>query len=486
MKSSLHMRLVISFAALLLLAGCAQNPVTGRQNFVMMSEAEEMELGRKSDADVRQEYGAYDLPALQQYVDRVGQRLASKSHRPQLSYHFTVVDSPEINAFALPGGYIYITRGIMAYLNSEAEVAAVIGHEIGHVTARHSVQQYSAGMAANIGIALGAILVPELRSPGAQDLFGTLGGALLSGYGREHELEADRLGAQYLARAGYDPQAMVRVIGVLKNQELFDAAVAKQEGRAPRRYHGLFASHPDNDTRLQQVVGEASHLAQPNAEEGRAAYLAQMNGVIFGDSPEQGVVRGRSFYHEGLDFTLEFPREWAIQNRPDALRAQSPAGDGALELHVAKQPDVKPAEFLRTALKPDPGSQIEAASINGLPGAIATGARQGRPFKVSTVYLKNRAYVLAGSGKSPAVFDRYRDAMETAMRSFRTLSDADRKLIKPFRIRTVTAQKGATFAELARQLPLDKNAEGYLRLMNNAYPKGEPQPGQTLKIVTTN
>ena len=483
MKTSLTMPLLMALAALLL-AGCAQNPVTGRQNFVMMSEADEIELGRKSDADVRQEYGMYDLPALQQYVDRVGQRLAAKSHRPQLGYRFTVVDSPEINAFALPGGYIYITRGLMAYLNSEAELAAVIGHEIGHVTARHSVQQYSAGMAANIGITLGAILVPELRSPGAQDLFNTLGSALLSGYGREHELEADRLGAQYLARAGYDPQAMVRVIGVLKNQELFDAEVAKQEGRAPRRYHGLFASHPDNDTRLQQVVGEANQLAQPDAEEGRAAYLAQMNGVIFGDSPEQGLVRGHAFYHEGLGFTLEFPDDWSIRNRPDALLAQSQSGDGALELHAAALPDMRPAEFLRTALKPDPGSRIEAVSINGLPGAIATAAKQGRPLKVGVAYLKNRAYVLLGSAKTSAVFDRYQGAMETAMLSFRAVSDADRKLFKPHSIRTVAAAKGARFAELARHSPLGKNAEGYLRLMNNAYPEGEPQAGQILKIVT--
>jgi predicted Zn-dependent protease len=230
MKSSPASRLFAALLCLELLASCAVNPVTGRQNFVMMSESEEVLTGKKGDEEVRKQYGIYDNPALQRYVDEVGQRIAQKSHRGNLEYHFTVVDSPEINAFALPGGYIYITRGIMAYLNSEAELAAVLGHEIGHVTARHGVQQYSASMAASIGVALGSILVPELRG-GAQDLLNLLSNALISGYGREHELEADRLGAEYLARAGYNPQAMVKVVGILKDQELFDAEIAREESR---------------------------------------------------------------------------------------------------------------------------------------------------------------------------------------------------------------------------------------------------------------
>ncbi|NCP80514.1 MAG: M48 family metalloprotease, partial [Gallionella sp.] len=239
--------LLIALTVALTLAGCAANPVSGKQDFVMMSEAQEIALGRSADAEVRKQYSVYQNPELQSYVNGVGQALASRSHRSNLNYHFTVVDSAEINAFALPGGYVYITRGIMAYLNSEAEMAAVIGHEIGHVTARHGVRQQSAAQATSLGITLASIFVPELNSRAGQDLSNLLGGALLSGYGRDHELESDRLGAQYLARTEYDPQAMIRVVGVLKNQELFDAEIAKQEGREPRRYHGTFATHPDND-----------------------------------------------------------------------------------------------------------------------------------------------------------------------------------------------------------------------------------------------
>lgn len=472
-----------SLATLLLLANCAQNPATGRQSLALMSEPEEIQLGKKSDAEVRQQYGVYDLPALQQYVDRVGQRLAAKSHRPQLSYHFTVVDSPEINAFALPGGYIYITRGIMAYLNSEAELAAVLGHEIGHVTARHSVQQYSANMVTSIGVTLGAILVPQLRGQGAQQLFSVLNNAILSGYGREHELEADRLGAKYLAQAGYDPRAVVRVLGVLKNQELFDADVAKQEGRQPRAYHGLFATHPDNDTRLQQVVGEATLLTQPNSEEGRTPYLKQVNGMIFGDNPAQGLVRNGSFYHEALGFVLAFPSGWKIQNRPDTLLAQSPASDAQLELHMQEQPTVPPAQFLRKTLALDGSSTIEPTTEHGLSGAIIIGTKQGRPVKASAIYHKGKVFVLIGIANSAPTFKNQQAAMDSAMRSFRPFTENDRKLAKPLLVHTLAAQKGATFAELARKSPLGQYAEGYLRLLNNAYPDGEPQSGQTLKLI---
>ena len=264
------MRLLILSLALSLLAGCAQNPVTGQSDFVMMSEEQEIALGRQYNEQViKNQYHVYESKPLQDYVDRIGQKLAKYSHRPQLKYHFTVLDTPEINAFALPGGYVFITRGILAYLNSEAELAAVMGHEIGHVTARHSVRQYSAAQAANIGLTIASIFVPEINTNVGQNLANIMGGALLSGYGREQELEADRLGAQYLARADYDPQAIIRVLRVLKNQELEDEKLAKEEGREPRRYSGLFATHPDNDTRLKEVVGEADKLATAAPFEGR-------------------------------------------------------------------------------------------------------------------------------------------------------------------------------------------------------------------------
>ena len=312
MSSVSRLKFIIFLGCLLLLAGCAVNPVTGKQNFTLMTEAEEIRKGEKAAAEVPATYGIYDeLPALQDYVNEIGQKLAKNSHRPQLNYHFTVVDSPQVNAFALPGGYIYVTRGILAYLNSEAELAAVLAHELGHVTARHSVRQYSAATAANVAATVGGIVagifVPQLggtAAQGVQSLLGLTGNVLLSGYGRSHELEADRLGAEYLARSGYDPQAMIKVIRVLKNQELFDIAAAQDEGREPRRYHGLFSTHPDNDTRLQEVVGEAQQYAQPvPVDDRRAEFLRRTAGMAFGDGVNQGIVRRNTFDHREMGFT---------------------------------------------------------------------------------------------------------------------------------------------------------------------------------------
>lgn len=253
-------RIVAALAGVLALSHCAQNPVTGDKDFVLMSEAQEIQMGLQAHKDVLKEYPALDNAALQAYVTEVGQRLAQQSHRPQLQWHFTVVDSPDVNAFALPGGYVYITRGIMAYLNSEAELAGVIGHEIGHVTARHGVRQQSAQTAAGLGAVLGSVLVPGLGNQAGANLLQTLAQAWTAGYGREHELESDRLGAQYLARTGYSPQAMIDVIGVLKNQELFAADEARRDGRQPRSYHGTFDTHPSNDTRLKQVEIGRAHV----------------------------------------------------------------------------------------------------------------------------------------------------------------------------------------------------------------------------------
>lgn len=257
MKILISKSLLLITAVLVLLntiSSCAVNPATGESDFVMMTEEQEIALGRKNHALVLKQYDVYENKALQAYVQKIGNKVAQKSHRSNLIYRFTVLDSPEVNAFALPGGYIYITRGLMSYLNSEAELAAVLGHETGHVTARHAVRQHSAATATDI---IGTILATAAGVQGAGDVLGVLGTAIIRGYGREHELESDRLGAEYLARSGYDPQAMFKVIRVLKNQEEFEKKLAKKEDREPRIYHGVFSTHPDNDTRLKEVVNAA-------------------------------------------------------------------------------------------------------------------------------------------------------------------------------------------------------------------------------------
>lgn len=475
-------RIVVTLAGALTLTHCAQNPVTGAKDFVLMSEEQEIQMGAQAHQDVLKEYAPLANPALQAYVDGVGQRLAQQSHRPQLQWHFTVVDSPDVNAFALPGGYVYITRGIMAYLNSEAELAGVIGHEIGHVTARHGVRQQSATTAVGLGAVLGSILVPGMNNQAGASLLQTLAQAWTAGYGREHELEADRLGAEYLAKTQYDPQAMIEVIGVLKNQEQFAAEQAKRDGRQPRSYHGTFDTHPSNDARLQQVVGEAGKYSVALPREGRSEYLQKMAGVYFGDSPEQGVIRNNLLLHEKLGLAMQFPPGWRVQNRPDRVTALSPQGDALVELHPGPKHD-RPLETLQKGVKLDAGARYDSGNLGGYPAAFAAGAQQGRPVVVAAVVFDGAQYLIAGMTKDKPAYDRERSALRSAINSFRAITPAEKQAARPYVLQLVKAQPGTRMAALAKQSPLGAEAESQLRLMNDLYPAGEPKPGQLLKIV---
>jgi len=482
LNSQVFRRIAVIALGTLALTHCAQNPVTGDKDFVLMSEQQEIQMGAQSHQDVLKEYAALDNPALQAYVNEVGQRLAKQSHRPNLEWHFTVVDSPDVNAFALPGGYVYITRGIMAYLNSEAELAGVVGHEIGHVTARHGVRQQSATAAAGLGAVLGSILVPGMDNQAGATLMQSLAQAWTAGYGRDHELESDRLGAQYLAKTGYDPKAMIEVIGVLKDQELFAAEQAKRGGRQARTYHGTFDTHPSNDARLKQVVGEADKYAVANPREGHDEYLQHMAGVVFGDSPDQGVIRDNALLHEKLGLAIQFPQGWQVQNRPDRVMAVSTKGDALVELQQGPKSD-KPLTTLQKGLKLDAGARYGSGELSGYPAAFAAGSQQGKPVVVAAVVFKGTQYLIAGMAKDKSTYDRERSTLRAAINSFHAITPAERKAARPFVLQLVTVQPGMTMADLARQSPLGANAESQLRLINDLYPSGEPKPAQIIKIV---
>ena len=482
MNSHAFRRTAVIALGALLLTHCAQNPVTGDKNFVLMSEAQEIQMGAQAHQDVLKEYAALDNPKLQAYVNEVGQRLAKQSHRPELKWHFTVVDSPDVNAFALPGGYVYITRGIMAYLNSEAELAGVVGHEIGHVTARHGVRQQSAQTATGFGAVLGSILVPGLGNQAGATLLQTLAQSWTAGYGREHELESDRLGAQYLAKSGYNPQAMIEVIGVLKNQELFAAEQAKRDGKKPATYHGTFDTHPSNDARLKQVVSDANQYSVADPREGRSEFLQHMAGVYFGDSPDQGVIRDNALLHEKLGLAVQFPQSWTVQNRPDRVIAVSPQGDALVELQQGPKSG-NPLETLKKSLKLDAGARYDSGNLSGYPAAFAAGAQQGKPVVVAAVVFNGAQYLIAGMAKDKATYNRERIILRGAINSFHALTPAEKRAARPYVLQITAAQPGTTMAGLAQHSPLGADAESQLRLMNDLYPSGEPKSGQLLKIV---
>jgi predicted Zn-dependent protease len=471
-------RLLLAAIAFGALASCAPNPVTGAPDFVIMSEGQEVTLGRRHDQDVKKQYTLYDHKGLQARIEAIGQKLARVSHRTNLEYRFTLLDSPEVNAFALPGGYIYITRGILAFLNSEAEVAAVLAHELGHVTARHGVRQASAQTGTELLLGVLGAVSPAMRASGAQNMTGLLGNALLAGYGRDHELEADRLGAEYLARAGYDPQAMIRVIGVLKNQEKFDAQLAKQEGREARRYHGVFASHPDNDARLKEVVSAADRLRSTAITDDRSGYLAGIEGMIFGDSAREGVRRGNAYYHPELGFALQVPQGWRLDNLPDRLLLTAIGGAAQLEVRVDKKPNDSPSDLLRRLTR-GAATDIDVSLVDKLPAARA----ELRGRFLAAIYMGSNVFLFNGAAQNEEAFRRSAEGMRQFVRSFHALSAEERKLARPLTLKLVKAGADTRFATLARSSPLGAQSEGWLRLINAIYPSGEPAPGQTIKVV---
>lgn len=489
MKIFVRLLSLLLIASCVLNSGCATNPVSKRSEFVLMSEEQELALGRQMHGEVLKEYHVYDDPKLQQYVQQVGERVASLSDRPQLIYRFTVLDSPEVNAFALPGGYIYITRGILAYMNSEAEMAAVLGHEIGHVTARHAVRQYTAAQATSIAATIGSIFVPGLQNVGGSQLVNLLGTAYLRGYGRDHELEADGLGAKYMAKDGYDPTAMLRVLSTLKNQELLEVQVAKQEGRQPNVYHGLFATHPDSDTRLRQVVAEAEKLHANGADRlDQDRFLSHIDGLVIGDSPRDGFVRGNAFYHPDLGFGVQFPPGWSVKNYPDRIEFIAPNGEAMMQMGAEDlNRRMTPRDFMieRMGLRQlEHDGSIKPAGLDGYTAVAPAQTQAGtRDARFCVIYFDNKAYILAGVVKDERNIGVYDNAFLDVADSFHPLTDSERNSMKPLRLHVTKAGTDTRFDQLARHSPYPTNAEARLRLINGYFKGGEVPAGAPLKIV---
>ena len=477
-----------TLAAIIGLMSCAMNPVSHRPDLVFMSEADEITLGRQMRPQILQEFGVYDDPELQEYVNEVGQRVAKNSDRPKITYTFTVLDSDELNAFATAGGFVYVFRGLLAYVNSEAELAAVLGHEIGHVAARHPVRQQSQSTLAGLGAAVVGIFTGNV---GLGELTGYAGTALVTGYGRDMELEADRLGANYITRAGYRTDNMINVVRLLKNQETFEVAQARREGRQAKVYHGVMSTHPDNDTRLHEVVEAAGKVAgnNENADDKREPFLHHIDGLAVGSSRAQGVVRAARFYHAGMGFTIAFPTGWVVQNLPDKLIAIAPAKDSLIQMQaMAPPPNTGPRELLGRIFAQAGVSRGEELEINGLKAytaltrTITTQFGQG-PARVTVIYFNNLAYVFAGTSKASSGAPNADPVIVSSIKTFRRMKENEFALGEPRKIILVRGAPGTTVEDLAKTAAIEKYPADTLRLLNNLYPDKEPQPGQLIKSV---
>lgn len=471
-----------------------QNPVTGKAERTVMDERSEIAAGQEQHKQVLAEYGEVKNARLQAYVNDIGQRLARNSHRTHLPWHFTVVDSPEVNAFALPGGYIYVTRGLMAFMDSEADLAGVIGHEIGHVTARHGAQRATRQQTAGLGVLAATVLGAVLEGRGlggagdlASQVSQNVAAGYIASYSREQELEADRLGAEYLSRTGHNPQNMVDVIRVLRDQERFAADQARAEGRSPSQAPNWLASHPTNDQRLRDILAVAAQYKGSYGGDSRERYLQAIDGMTFGESREQGVTRGRDFFHEPMGIALTAPPGWKIQNSADVLALINPDGTAGLMIqNVPPQAGASHEDILRNAVKADQG-RTERYTLGGMPATHFSGTRrtaqgQSQPVELTLVTgPSNRNFMFLYAARDPQALQRSFAALRSAETSFRPMTAADRISARPWVLRTVPYPRGG-FAELARRSPLS-NPEQQLRLLNGVYAEGEPRPGQLVKVV---
>jgi predicted Zn-dependent protease len=470
-----YWRPTLSAAALLGAAlACATNPATGKKQVMLVSESQEIAMGKEADQQAVATYGLYADPKVQAYVADLGSRLAAVSERPNLPWSFKVVDDPAVNAFALPGGYVYVTRGIMGYLRSEAELAAVMGHEIGHVTARHSASQISKQQLAMGGLLVGMVVSPELQQFGGLAQQGL--GLMFLKFGRDDETQADELGLRYMTRRSYDPQEMVALFGILDG-------VTRAEGGG--RMPDWLSTHPNPGNRTGHMRQQIQATGARGTIVERGPYLARLDGMVFGEDPRQGFFRENAFYHPDLRFQLAFPRGYKTQNQRDSVVGVSPSQDAlvALTLSQAESPEAAARRFLsQQGVEAGRGSR---ETIGGMPAYTAVfqaATDQGNlAGEVSFLSYGGKTYRIIGYTLASR-FSAYQDAFERTIRSFAPLTDRRYLDVQPKRLELVNLNREMALPEFARAYPSTVEV-GTLGLINGVGGNGLLPSGAAKRVV---
>ena len=428
------------------LAACATNPVTGRRQLALISESQEIQMGRQGSTEVEQSIGLVQDQALQDYVQRVGATMASVSERPQLPWQFRVLDDPQPNAFALPGGYIYITRGLLGLMDSEAELASVLGHEIAHVTARHSVSMISRAQLTQLGMGLGMVLFPSLARFG--DLAGTGMQLLFLRYGRDAERQSDELGFGYALRQGYAVAEMAEVFAKLDR-------AGDETGRSA--LPSWLSTHPAEPERIRAVQQRLASVPTEQATRTeREPFLTRIDGMVFGDDPRQGFFRDGLFLHPELRFQMAFPTGWRTQNLPQSVTAMSPQQDGAIQLTLARSPSADAAAqqfFASQAVRPGYVSRQDVHGKRAVVGSFQAQTQQGIIAGVAG-FIEHRGTVYQVLTMSPSgSFRRYEGLFRQVINSFAEVNDPSVLNVRPNRLDVVRLPRAMTLADFHRAYP---------------------------------
>ena len=458
---------------------CAIDPVTGKRELMLISESQEIELGRQTDIQVVREYGIYGDPELNGYVDNLCRQVAAVSHRPHLPYECKVVDSAVINAFAVPGGYIYFTRGIMAYLNNEAELIGVMGHELGHVTARHSAEQITRAQLAQAGLGLTFGLSETLAGFSDVIQFGV--GMMFLKFSRDNERESDELGVEYSSKLGYDAAQMANFFQTLDRMQ-----PSSDRSGLPE----WFSTHPNpanRDKTVRQLAKEwQGQLGLRNPKVNRNSYLKMIDGVVFGEDPRQGFVEDSAFYHPGLRFVFPIPAGWELKNTHVLVQIVSPKRDAIILFTLA--PGGSPEEAARQFVNESGAGVIESGGrrVNNLPAYRLISqlvSQQGTIYILSYFIQKDsRVYVFHGL-TSANLFNNYHSAFERTMAQFKELRDPKKLTVEPARIRIRSVQRAGSLRQVLRTFGVPDDKMEKTALLNGMRLTDQVPTNTKLKIV---
>ncbi len=467
-------------ASLLFVSACSTNPATGDRQFTaMLPMAKEASLGAQEHAKVQQTYGKFMSGPIAEYVNRVGQKVAKNTERKDVTYRFHVIDSPMVNAFALPGGYIYVSRGLLTLANSEAELAGVIGHEIGHVTARHAAERMSQGTLVGLGAAVIGAAVG-----GAAGQAASLGSNLyISSYSRGQEHQSDELGVRYISRAGYDPRAMSKFLRSLDAQSKLEAKEAGKKGSG----FNYFSTHPLTAERIHQAAAEAGKYPSSKVQN-RAAYLTKINKLTYGDSSNQGFARGNNFYHPEIGFMFTTPKGTKIKNGTTKVAVTHSNGTVILFDSAKDKKKSDPLTFLTQAwLRNENTGNAESITINGMRAATASfsGNVKGRAVTVRLVAIEWKAgeYFRFQMAIPKGISNAFMSELKKTTYSFRKMTSSEKNSVKPKRIIVLEAPAGSTIPSMAAKMKVDGDKQEKFLVLNGMTKADRIIARQPYKIV---
>jgi predicted Zn-dependent protease len=473
-----------SFFTLIFASGCTQNPMTGKSEFTgLMPAQQEASIGAAQHAEITKQFGGvYENARIQSYVSEVGQKMAQYSERQDVQYRFTVLDSPIVNAFALPGGYVYVTRGTLAVANSEAELAAVLGHEIGHVAAHHQAARYSQGVLTQLGA---SVLGAAIGIPAASQAIGLGSNLYMSSYSRDQETQADQLGVRYLSRSGYD---MMGMSNFLRDMNLYQSTNAQIEGKNETEF-SYFSSHPDTAGRVQQSRNEISkYPVQSSPVRSENRYLSMIRGLPYGESATQGFVRDGKFYHPDIGFLLSVPPSFNIDNQPQRIAIEGQEGT-VLVLDMTKRGNIRRAEDYVSGvwLKGQGTEALDTITVGGMPAATTSVNVNinNQPAEIRLIAIEwsdtefVRMQILIPRGASNTAVDD----LKRISYSFRRMNEGERNSVRPYKVDLVTARAGDTIQSLAANMAVDKGKLEQFAALNGLTPATPIIVGRMYKVV---